>query len=78
LYRAAPEPEKPDITLASGEQGGGCAVRAEPRRKGAAKKFARNNGLVVQLGEAEEFHASGKGGCAERRRIMVSLWERSP
>jgi hypothetical protein len=52
-------------------------IWAEPRRKTTAKKFARNNGLVVQLGEVEEFHASGKGGCAERKCIVVSLQERS-
>jgi hypothetical protein len=57
LYRAAPEPEEPDIVLALGGEGSGYAVRAEPRRKSAAKKFGRNSGLVVQLGEAEEFHA---------------------
>jgi hypothetical protein len=39
---------------------------------GSSKKFARNNGLVVQCGEAEEFHASGKGGRAQRKYIMVS------
>jgi hypothetical protein len=52
-------------------------IWAESRRKSTAKKSARNNGLVVQLGEAEEFHASGKGGCALRKCILVSLWERS-
>ena len=35
-------------------------IWAEPRRKSTAKKLVRNNGLVVRLGEAEEFHASGK------------------
>jgi hypothetical protein len=38
-----------------------------------SKKFAWNNGLVVQFGEAEELHALGKGGCAQRKCIMVSL-----
>jgi hypothetical protein len=45
--------------------------------EGSSKKFARIDGLVVPLGEAEEFHASGKGGCAQRKCIMVSLWERT-
>ena len=62
--------------LALGEEGSGYALRAEPRRKSAAKKFGRNSGLVVLLGEAERFHASGKEGCAERKRVMLSLWER--
>jgi hypothetical protein len=52
-------------------------IWAEPRRKTTAKKFARINGLVVRLGEAKEFHPSGKGGRAERKCIMVSLQERS-
>ncbi len=32
--------------------------------KGFSKKLATNNGLDVQLGEVEELHALGKGGCA--------------
>jgi hypothetical protein len=28
------------------------------------KRLAKKNALVVQLGEVEEFHALGNGGCA--------------
>jgi len=35
-------------------------VWAEPRGEGFSKKFANSNGLVVQLGEAEEFTLQGK------------------
>jgi hypothetical protein len=32
--------------------------------KGFSKELAKKNGLIVQLGEVEEFHALGKRGCA--------------
>src|SRR5215208_2890864 len=37
------------------------------------KTFPKNNGLVRQLDEAEEFHTPGKGGCALRKRIILML-----
>src|SRR5215218_44100 len=53
-----------------------CASEPNLGEKGSSKKFANSNGLVVQLGKAEEFHASGKGGCVLRKPIML-LSERS-
>jgi hypothetical protein len=48
-------------------------ISANLGEKGFSKKFANSNGLVVQLGETEEFHTSGKGGCALSKPIMVLL-----
>ena len=38
-----------------------------------SKNFAKNYGLVVQLGGVEELNALGKGGCAQRKPILELL-----
>ena len=44
-----------------------------PSWKVVSKNFAKNYGLVVQLGGVEELNALGKGGSAQRKPILVLL-----
>jgi hypothetical protein len=47
--------------------------RYPPSWNVVSKNFAKNYALVVQLGGVEELNALGKGGCAQRKPILVLL-----
>jgi hypothetical protein len=42
-----------------------------PSWEGISKKFPNRNGLIVQPSELEELNVLGRGGCAQRKPIMV-------
>jgi hypothetical protein len=63
----------PPIGEESDEQTRAYRKDVPPSWNVVSKNFAKNYGLVVQVGGVEELNALGKGGCAQRKPIFVSL-----